>query len=146
MPDLEISKPDFGVKNGEREDVVDERFSSPSLWRHAEYLCFLCSNIQQLMRNFHDHDGNGKDRERAARNTHMREQLFRQSSPLGLLKRRIEAQDPTTALETIPSHFELVHRVHILHVQLDARPIWRLGRPEVEVLMPTRLKVQRIVT
>lgn len=37
-PDLEISKPYFGVKDGEREDVVDERFSSPSLWRHAEYL------------------------------------------------------------------------------------------------------------
>lgn len=76
----------------------------------------------------------------------MREQLFRQSSPLGLLKCRIEAQDPTTALETIPGHLELVHRVHVLHVQLDARPIRRLGRPEVEVLMPTRLKVQRIVT
>jgi hypothetical protein len=76
----------------------------------------------------------------------MCEQLFRQSSPLGLLKRRIEAQNPTTALETIPSHFELVHRVDVLYVQLDARPIWRLGRPEVQVLMPTRLKVQRIVT
>jgi hypothetical protein len=36
--------------------------------------------------------------------------------------------------------------VHVLYVQLDARPIWRLGRPEVQVLMPTRLKVQRIVT
>ena len=76
----------------------------------------------------------------------MCEQLFRQSSPLGLLERRIEAQDPTTALETIPSHFELVHRVHVLYVQLDARPIWRLGSPEVKVLMPTSLKVQRIVT
>ena len=76
----------------------------------------------------------------------MREQLFRQSSPLGRLKRRIEAQDPPTALETVPGHFELVHRVHVLHVQLDARPVRSLGRPEVQVLVPTRLKVQRIVT
>ena len=76
----------------------------------------------------------------------MCEQLFRQSSPLRLLKRRIEAQDPTTALETIPRHFELVHRVHVLYVQLDARPIWRLGCPKVQVLMPTRLKVERIIT
>ena len=76
----------------------------------------------------------------------MCEQLFRQSSPLRLLKRCIEAQDPTTALETITGHFELVHRVHVLYVQLDARSIRRLGRPKVQVLMPTRLKVQRIVT
>jgi hypothetical protein len=76
----------------------------------------------------------------------MCEQLFRQSSPLRLLKRRVEAQDPTTPLETIPGHLELVHRVHVLHVELDARPIRRLGRPEVQVLVPTRLKVQRIVT
>jgi hypothetical protein len=53
VPDLEISKPDFGVKKGEREDVVDERFSSPSLWRHAKYLCYVpTSNIEKL----HDFD------------------------------------------------------------------------------------------
>ena len=84
--------------------------------------------------------------EQRSANTHMCEQFFRQSSPLRLLKRRIKTQDPTTALETIPGHFELVHRVHVLYVQLDARSIWRLGRPEVHVFMPTRLKVQRIVT
>jgi len=76
----------------------------------------------------------------------MCEELFRQSSPLRLIKRRIEAQDPTTSLETITGHFELVHRVHVLYVQLDARSIRRLGRPKVQVLMPTRLKVQRVVT
>jgi hypothetical protein len=75
----------------------------------------------------------------------MCEQLFRQPSPLGLLKRRVEAQEPTTALETIPGHLEFVHRVHVQHVQLDARPIRSLGRPEVQVLVPTRLKVQRVV-
>ena len=74
------------------------------------------------------------------------EQLFRQSSPLRLLKRRIEAQDPATALETVPSHLELVHRVHVLYVQLDARPVRRLGRPEVQVLMPPRFQVERVVT
>jgi hypothetical protein len=76
----------------------------------------------------------------------MCEQLFRQSSPLRLLKRRIEAQDPATALETVSGHFKLVHRVHVLYVQLDARPVRRFGRPEIQILMPTRLKVERIVT
>lgn len=71
----------------------------------------------------------------------MCKQLFRQPSPLRLLKRRIEAQDPTTALETITGHLELVHRMHVLHMQLDARPIRRLGCPEVQVLVPTSLKV-----
>ena len=76
----------------------------------------------------------------------MCEQLLRQSPPLRLFKRRIEAQDPTTALETVPSHLELVHRVHVLYVQLDARPVRRLGRPEVQVLVPPRFKVERVVT
>ncbi len=70
----------------------------------------------------------------------------RQSSPLRLFKRRIKAQDPTTTLETISRHFELVHRMYVLHMQLDARPVWRFGRPQIQVLMPTRLKVERIVT
>ena len=78
--------------------------------------------------------------------THMCEQLLRQSSPLRLLKRRIKTQDPATALETVPCHFEFVHCVHILYVQLDTRPVRRLGRPEIQVLMPTRLKVERVVT
>ena len=142
MPDLEISKPYFGVENGEREDVVDEWFSSPSLRRHAKYLCVSSSIIPDNQKKKKLHDPTT----RVAQQTHMCEQLFRQSSPLSLLKRRIEAQDPTTALEAIPSHLELVHRVHILYVQLDARPIRRFGRPEVQVLVPTRFKVQRIVT
>jgi hypothetical protein len=74
------------------------------------------------------------------------EQLFRQSSPLCLLKRRIKAQDPATALETVPSHLELVHRVHVPYVQLDARPVRRLGCPEVQVLVPARLEIERVVT
>jgi hypothetical protein len=75
----------------------------------------------------------------------MREQLFRQTSPLRLLKRRIETQDAAAALETIPSHLELIHRVHVLHMQLDARPVRRLGRPEVQVLVSARFKVERVV-
>ena len=54
MSDLEISKPDFGVKNGEREDVVDERFSSPGLWRHAKYLCCVPTSNNEKLR---DHEG-----------------------------------------------------------------------------------------
>lgn len=75
----------------------------------------------------------------------MCEQLFRQSSPLRLLERRIEAQDPTTAFKTVPGHLEFVHRVHVLYVQLNARPVRCLGRPEVQVLVPPRLKVERVV-
>ena len=75
----------------------------------------------------------------------MREQLLRQSSPFCLLEHGIEAQDPPTAFETVPGHLELVHRVHVLYVQLDARPVRRLGRPEVQVLVPPRLKVERVV-
>ena len=41
MPDLEISEPDFGVDDGEREDMVDERFGSPRLGRYAKYLLLL---------------------------------------------------------------------------------------------------------
>lgn len=75
----------------------------------------------------------------------MCEQLFRQSSPLRLLERRIEAQDPTTAFKTVPGHLEFVHRVHVLYMQLNARPVRCLGRPEVQVLVPSRLKVERVV-
>lgn len=75
----------------------------------------------------------------------MCEQLLRQSPPFRLFKRGIKAQDPATALETVPSHLELVHRVHVLYVQLDARPVRSLGRPEIQVLMPPRFKVERVV-
>jgi hypothetical protein len=36
--DLEVAEPDLGIKEREREDVVDERLGSPSLRRHAKYL------------------------------------------------------------------------------------------------------------
>jgi hypothetical protein len=44
VPDLEISEPDLGVKEGEREDMVDEWFGSPGLGRHAKYLRTSCNN------------------------------------------------------------------------------------------------------
>lgn len=78
--------------------------------------------------------------------THMREQFFRQLPPFRLLERCIEAQDPATAFKTVPCHLEFVHRVHVLYVQLDARPVRRLGRPKVQVLVPPRLEVKRVVT
>lgn len=132
MPDLEISEPDLGVKDGEREDVVDERLGSPGLRRHTKYL-------------FDDNNEHLCPRVRSRGGTHMCEQLFRQSPPFRLFKRGIKAQDPATALETIPCHLELVHRVHVLYVQLDARPVRCLGRPEIQVLMPPRFKVERVV-
>ena len=46
----------------------------------------------------------------------MSEQFFRQSSPFRFFERSVEAQQPTTALETVTRHLELVHRVDILDV------------------------------
>ena len=77
--------------------------------------------------------------------THMREHLLHQPPPLCLPKPRIKTHDAPTPLQTIPRHLQLVHRVHVLDVQLEARPVRRLRRPEVQVLVPPRLEVERVV-
>jgi len=38
VPDLEVAKPDLGIEDGEREDVVDEWLCSPGLRWNAKYL------------------------------------------------------------------------------------------------------------
>jgi hypothetical protein len=76
----------------------------------------------------------------------MSENLFRQSTPLCFLETLVKAQDSSAPLETIPRHLQFVHRMHILHMHLYARPIRRLGRPEVQILVPPHLKVQRVIT
>ena len=75
----------------------------------------------------------------------MREHLLREPPPLALIKRLIKAHDPAAALQAVPRHLELVHRVHVLDVQLEARPVRRLRRPEVQILVPPRLEVERVV-
>ena len=76
---------------------------------------------------------------------HVRKDLLRQSAPFAILKRLVKAQQPPTALQAITRHLELVHRMHVLDVQLEARPVRRLRRPEVQVLVPPRLEVERVV-
>lgn len=75
----------------------------------------------------------------------MREQLLCQTSPLGIIEALVKAQQPTAPLEAIPRHLQLVHRMHILDVQLDARSVRRLRGPHVQVLVPPRLKVKRVI-
>lgn len=44
----------------------------------------------------------------------MREEFFRQSTPLGLLKRLIKAYQPPASFQTISRHLQFIHRVDIL--------------------------------
>ena len=53
VPDLEVAKPDLGIEDREREDVVDERLCSPSLRWHAKYLLLVATRIQPKKKNEH---------------------------------------------------------------------------------------------
>ena len=76
----------------------------------------------------------------------MREQLLCELPPFGIVEGLVKAQNTPTTLQAVARHFEFVHGMNILDVQLDARSIWCLRSPQVQVLMPTRLKVKGIVT
>ena len=75
----------------------------------------------------------------------MGKNLLRQLSPLALVKRLVKAEDSPTPLETIASHFKLVHGMNILHMQLDARTVRRLCSPHIQIFMPTRFKIEGVV-
>ena len=77
--------------------------------------------------------------------THVCEDLLREPAPLALVERLVEAQEPPAAFEAVAGHLELVHRVHVLHVKLDAGAVWSLGSPHVEILVPPRFEVERVV-
>jgi hypothetical protein len=47
VPDLKIAEPNFGVEDGKREDVVDERLGSSSLGRNPEYLFYRTGPIKK---------------------------------------------------------------------------------------------------
>jgi hypothetical protein len=66
-------------------------------------------------------------------------------SPLLLLPLPIKHADPPAPLEAVPRHLELVHRVQVLHVALRRGPVGRAREPEVEVLVSSRLEVERVV-
>jgi hypothetical protein len=72
--------------------------------------------------------------------------LFSQLAPFSLVETTVKAKDPSTTLETVTSHLQLVHSVYVLHVHLNGRPIRSLGCPHVQVLMPSGFKIQGVVT
>lgn len=75
----------------------------------------------------------------------MREDLLGQPPPLRLIEALVKAHDPPAALQAVPRHLELVHRVDVLDVQLDARPVRRLRCPHIQILMPAGFEIQRVV-
>lgn len=75
----------------------------------------------------------------------MREHLLGQSAPLAVVKRFVKAQDTPASLQAVSRHFQLVHGVNVLYVQLDARSVRRLGRPHIKILVPTSFEVESII-
>lgn len=57
----------------------------------------------------------------------------------------IEANQTSTSLETVSRHLEFIHGVDVLNMALDRRTIWRAGKPEVEVLVSSSLKVECVI-
>jgi hypothetical protein len=101
------------------------------LRRSLSSLCRLCS-LRYAARH-------------SLRSTHMTQHLLHQPSPLLLLPLPIKHADPPAPLEAVPRHLELVHRVQVLHVALRRGPVGRAREPEVEVLVSSRLEVERVV-
>jgi hypothetical protein len=61
--------------------------------------------------------------------THMCEQFLRQSTPLRFIKLPIKGQKTAASFEAIPSQFQFVHCVNVLHVQFDTGSIGGLRSP-----------------
>lgn len=76
----------------------------------------------------------------------MREHLLHQLPVLLLLPSAVEHADAPAAAQAIARHLQLVHRVDVLHVELPARAVRRARHPQVQVLVPARLKVEGVVT
>ena len=77
--------------------------------------------------------------------THMGEHLLHQSPVLALVPRSVKDDDTPASSEAVSGHLELVHRVDVLNVKLARGPVGRSRKPEVQVLVPSRLKVKGVV-
>lgn len=77
--------------------------------------------------------------------TYMCEDFLGQSPPLCVSKCLVETQYPSTPLQTVPSHFQLVHGMHILNMHFNTRPIGRLCGPEIKVLVPTGFEIESVI-
>ena len=75
----------------------------------------------------------------------MREEFFRQFSPLGLLECPIKAQQPSAPLQTVTGHFQLVHRVDVLDVKFDAWTIRSFRSPHVQIFVSACFEIQCVV-
>lgn len=75
----------------------------------------------------------------------MSKHLLRQLPPLRLLERLVEAQQSSAPLQAVPGHFELVHGVDVLDMQLDAGSVGRFRGPHVQVFMSSGFKVQGVI-
>jgi len=78
--------------------------------------------------------------------THMREHLLHQLPVLSLLPCSVKDANSSATSQAVSGHFQLVHRVNVLHVKFPRRSIWRTREPEVEVFVSAGLEVEGVVT
>lgn len=76
--------------------------------------------------------------------THVREQLLQQLPLLLSLPLAVEHTDTPTSLQTVTGHLELVHRMNVLNVTLDAGSVGRTRSPHVQVLVTASLEVEGV--
>lgn len=82
----------------------------------------------------------------AARNTkRVHEQLLDDAQMRRAVKRRREAEHRPRAAQAVADKVQLLHRVHVLEVELYGGAVGRLRQPEVEVLLLAGLKVEDVV-
>lgn len=113
--------------------MVNERFRLPSRRWHSEDLQEPHNSPSTPSRN------------NEVLNTHLSENLLGQPPPLRFVEPLIKAQNTPTTLETISSHLELIHRMHILNMHFYTGSVRRFGSPEVQIFMSSRLKIQRVI-
>lgn len=122
--------------------MVDKWFRSSSGRRHREDL----ERSDLFMRvPPSPQQKNGPRRITARRATYVCKHLFRQPSPRGLIKCRIEANNPATALQAVARHLQLVHRMDVLCVHPYAGPVGTLDCPHIQIFVPSRLQKQGVV-
>lgn len=75
----------------------------------------------------------------------MCEDFLSQFAPLCLIESLVKGKQAAASLETIPGHLQLVHRVDILYVHLDTRPIRCFCSPHVEIFMATSFEIKGVI-
>lgn len=107
--------------------MVDEGFRFTSPWWDAKYL--------ENEPEFDNH-----------RQTYMGEDFFYQTHMLRFIEASIETHNTPASFQTISCHFQLIHCMDILYMELDARPIGSLRSPHIKIFMTPCFKIKSIVT